>query len=269
MSLASCAGGVAKLNTGYCIPMVGLGTYKITGQQAVSAAVDAALQAGYRLFDTAKYLDLVLIHYPKADACENDDVRNPQNRMDAYMELEKLKDERKVRSVGVSNYEVKHIKEIENFGKMMPSVNQVEFHPHFTRNELREYCSTEGIFFQAYSSLARNHPDLMNEAKILEISEAHKCSPQLVLLVWALGLGVGIIPKSATPERVIDNFKVVNLKLTEQEINEISKLDRNKNYIRCDGWNVVNLKLTEQEINEISKLDRNKNYIRCDGWNVN
>lgn len=62
-------------------------------------------------------------------------------------------DEHKVRSIGVSNYEVKHIKEIQSFGKMMPSVNQVEFHPHFTRNELREYCKSEGIFFQVFLSI--------------------------------------------------------------------------------------------------------------------
>lgn len=66
----------------------------------------------------------------------------------------KFLDEHKIRSIGVSNYEVKHIKEIQNFGQMMPSVNQVEFHPHFTRNELRDYCKNEGIFFQV--SLAMN-----------------------------------------------------------------------------------------------------------------
>lgn len=57
-------------------------------------------------------------------------------------------DEHKVRSIGVSNYESKHIKEIKEYGKMMPSVNQVEFHPHFVRKELWDYCKSEGIFFQ-------------------------------------------------------------------------------------------------------------------------
>ncbi|KAL3982345.1 Aldo/keto reductase family protein [Acanthocheilonema viteae] len=295
MTFANCVGGTAKLNTGFSIPMVGLGTYKIVGQDAITMATDAALKAGYRLFDTAKYyvnepelgialqellpkynlrreevfittkfflaqtnnaeharkmvdeslrnlrteyLDLVLIHYPKANLSKNNDPRNPENRKDAYLELEKLKGEHKIRSIGVSNYEIKHIKEIQNFGQMMPSVNQVEFHPHFTRNELRDYCKREGIFFQAYSSLARNHPDLMSDSVIVETAKAHNSTSQLVLLAWALSLGIGIIPKSSNPERVIDNFKVVELKLTEEEIERITQLDRNKNYIRCDGWNV-------------------------------
>uniref|UniRef100_A0A915PIJ1 NADP-dependent oxidoreductase domain-containing protein n=1 Tax=Setaria digitata TaxID=48799 RepID=A0A915PIJ1_9BILA len=264
MALTNCVGGTAKLNSGFSIPMVGLGTYKIVGQDTVTAAVDAALKAGYRLFDTAKYylnerelgialrellpkynlkreeifittkfflseinndvhtrkmvdesltnlqteyLDLVLIHYPKPDTSKNDDPRNPESRKIAYLELEKLKDENKIRSVGVSNYEVKHIKEIQSFGRMMPSVNQVEFHPHFTRNELREYCKSMGIFFQAYSSLARNHPDLMGDSMIVKTAETHNSAPQLIVLAWALSLGVGVIPKSSNPERVINNFK--------------------------------------------------------------
>lgn len=295
MSKTSCTGGVAELNSGFCIPMIGLGTYKIDGQEAVTTAVDAALKAGYRLFDTAKYyrneyelgnaledllpkynlkrdeifittkfflaeannaehtrkmvdeslknlrteyLDLVLIHYPKADACKNDDPRNAQCRKDAYLELEQLKDEHKVRSIGVSNYEIRHIKEIQDYGKGRPSVNQVEFHPHFTRSELRRYCKSEGIFFQAYSSLARNHPDLMCDPKIIEIAATHNSAPELVLLAWAMSLGVGVIPKSSNPERVINNFKATVLELTNQEIEEISNLNRNKNYVRCEGWNV-------------------------------
>ncbi|VDK77578.1 unnamed protein product [Litomosoides sigmodontis] len=295
MNFANCAGGVAELNTGYSIPMVGLGTYKIVGQDAITVAVNSALKAGYRLFDTAKYyvnerelgialqellpkynlkredvfvttkfflaetnnaeharkmvdeslenlrteyLDLVLIHYPKADVCKNNDPRNSENRKDAYLELEKLKGEQKIRSVGVSNYEVKHIEEIQHFGQSMPSVNQVEFHPHFTRNELRDYCKNKGIFFQAYSSLARNHPDLMSDSVIVETAKAHGSTPQVVVLSWALSLGIGILPKSSNPKRVIDNFKAVDMKLTEEEVETITELNRNKNYIRCDGWNV-------------------------------
>uniref|UniRef100_A0A915CKN4 NADP-dependent oxidoreductase domain-containing protein n=1 Tax=Parascaris univalens TaxID=6257 RepID=A0A915CKN4_PARUN len=64
-------------------------------------------------------------------------------------------------------------------------------------------------------------------------------SENLVLLAWAHGIGVGIVPKSANPSRVVENFKVVELKLSQEELAEIGKLDRNKHYIRCDGWNVL------------------------------
>ncbi|KHN87996.1 Aldose reductase B [Toxocara canis] len=296
MSLATVAGGVAKLNTGLPFPLVGLGTYKVTGQETITAVVDAALKAGYRMFDTAKYyhnepelgnalqellpkyglkrediyittkffpaaannaefarkmvdeslrdlktsyIDLMLIHYPKAEACANDDPRNVVNRHDAYVELEKIKAEGKIRSVGVSNYEINHLEEIKQFGKMMPAVNQVEFHPHFTRQPLHDYCDKEGIFFQAFSSLARNHEDLIGDPVIVRVAEKHKTSPQLILLAWAHNIGVGIVPKSASPSRVIENFKVVDLKLSQEELDEISKLNRDKHYIRCEGWNVL------------------------------
>lgn len=284
-----------ELNTGYKMPMVGLGTYKITGEETVRAAVDAALKAGYLMFDTAKYyrnerdlgialeellpkynlkredifittkffpavdnnvehvrkmvkesleflktkyLDLVLIHYPKADASANDDPHNAKHRKDCYMELEKCKAESMIRSVGVSNYEANHIEEIKGYGKMMPAVNQVEFHPHFTRDQLRDYCKKEGIFFQAFSSLARQNPDLIQDPVVQKIAASHNSTPQMVLLAWALGIGVGIVPKSANPDRIVENFQVVNFKLSDEELQSISKLDRNKHYIRCEGWNV-------------------------------
>ncbi|VDN57425.1 unnamed protein product [Dracunculus medinensis] len=301
-------GGSVKLNTNYYLPMIGLGTYKITGQETITAAVDGALKSGYRMFDTAKYyknepelgnafmellpkyslerkdifittkffpavsnnrdfarkmvdeslqnlktdyLDLVLIHYPKANDSADDDPNNSINRKDAYLELEILKEESKVRSVGVSNYESRHIEEIKSYGKMMPAVNQVEFHPHFTRNELFQYCRTEGVFFQAlrffnsailitnfiisciaYSSLARHHPDLIGDPVIQKIAS-------LLLLAWPLAIGVGIVPKSQNPSRVMENIKAVEVRLSDEEVQEIMALNKDKNYIRCVGWLVL------------------------------
>ncbi|ETN68578.1 oxidoreductase, aldo/keto reductase family protein [Necator americanus] len=255
-------GGAAKLNTGFYIPLVGLGTYKITGDQ-VKPAVDAALSCGYRMFDTAKYyvnepelgtaleellpkynlkrsdiflttkffpdsndpaaaarklvmeslerlktdyIDMVLIHYPKASEVDEKDERNPLHRKLTYLELEKLKDEGMIRSVGVSNFESRHIEEIKNYGKMMPCANQVEYHPHFTRDELKEYCEKEGIFFQAFSSLARQQPELIEDPVVVALAKKHNTSVPLVLLSWALSQGVGIVPKSSTPQRIIDNL---------------------------------------------------------------
>ncbi|KAK6025044.1 glyoxal reductase family protein [Ostertagia ostertagi] len=202
--MSSVVGGTAKLNTGYDIPLLGLGTYKITGAE-VKPTVDRALAFGFRLFDTAKYyvnepelgaaleellpkhkltrgdifittkfhmnaddpaggarklvmeslerlrtsyVDMVMIHYPKAQRCNDKDENNKLHRKLSYLELEKLKNEGKIRSVGVSNYEIRHIEEIKEYSKMVPCANQVEIHPHFTREELRQYCKKEGIFMQ-------------------------------------------------------------------------------------------------------------------------
>ncbi|KAL6738481.1 hypothetical protein Aduo_012025 [Ancylostoma duodenale] len=291
----SVKGGAAKLNTGFYIPLVGLGTYKITGDQ-VKPAVDAALSCGYRMFDTAKYyvnelelgatleellpkyglkrediflttkfspdpndpaagarkhvmesleclktdyIDMMLIHYPKASELDDKDERNPLHRKLTYMELEKMKDEGLIRSVGVSNYESRHIEEIKAYGKLMPCANQVEYHPHFTRDELREYCKKEGVFFQAFSSLARYKPELIEDPAVVAMAKKHNASVPVLLLSWALSQGVGIVPKSATPQRIIDNFEVTNLMLDEDEIESLHKLNRDQNYIRCAGWLVT------------------------------
>ncbi|VDL70007.1 unnamed protein product [Nippostrongylus brasiliensis] len=257
-------GGAAELNTGYHIPLIGLGTYKITGEQ-VHPAVDAALDSGYRLFDTAKYyvnepelgaaleellpkyglsrsdiflttkffpdaeepavaarrlvmesleylktdyIDMVLIHYPKAQPLDEQDERNPLHRKLTYLELEKMKDEGMIRSVGVSNYESRHIEEIKSYGK-------------------------------AFSSLARNEPALVNDPVLVDIAKSHDTNVQMILLSWAFSQGVGIVPKSSTPHRIKDNMKVVDLKLDEDEIESLHKLDRNQHYIRCYGWRVL------------------------------
>ncbi|XGW27341.1 hypothetical protein V3C99_007720 [Haemonchus contortus] len=241
-SLQSARGGSAKLNTGFYIPLVGLGTYKVTAD-AVKPTVDAALSNGYRLFDSAKlynnepelgaalaellpkhnlsrsdvfittkiypekddtstavrllikeslenfktdYIDMVLIHYPKAISSDEKDEKNPLHRKLTYMELEKLKGEGKIRSVGVSNYEPRHLEEIKSYGKMMPCANQVEYHPHFTRNELREYCKKEGIFFQAFASLARQAPALVNDEVVVNLAKTRKTTVSVLLQLLKL-----------------------------------------------------------------------------------
>ncbi|VDK44395.1 unnamed protein product [Cylicostephanus goldi] len=202
-------------------------------------AVDAALAAGYRLFDTAKfyfneaelgqaleiclpnhnlrredvfittklypsgsnnflaeiestveeslhnlrtdYIDLVLIHFPKTKETKLDDPKNAIHRRNAYLALEKLKLSDKIHSVGVSNYEIRHLEEIKKYGQNMPAVNQVEYHPHFTRDELKDYCDNNGIFFQAYSSLARQNEDLLEHEIVSKLAEKYNTSAQVSL----------------------------------------------------------------------------------------
>lgn len=107
-------------------------------------------------------MDLILIHYPKHDTFADDSLENIVHRKDTWIALEKfprnsfwilfLKKykflESKVRSIGVSNYEINHIEEIKKYSSKVPAVNQVEYHPHFTRPELKKYCNKNGIFFQ-------------------------------------------------------------------------------------------------------------------------
>ncbi|RCN47892.1 glyoxal reductase domain protein [Ancylostoma caninum] len=121
----------------------------------------------------------------------------------------------------------------------MPCANQVEYHPHFTRDELKEYCKKEGIFFQAFSSLARQQPELVQDPAVVALAKKHNASVPLLLLSWALSQGVGIVPKSATPQRIINNLEATNLTLDKDEIESLHKLNRDQHYIRCYGWLVA------------------------------
>uniref|UniRef100_A0A1I8BZ91 Aldo_ket_red domain-containing protein n=1 Tax=Meloidogyne hapla TaxID=6305 RepID=A0A1I8BZ91_MELHA len=199
-------GDTFKLLDGYEIPLIGLGTYALWNQTDVDRAVDAALEAGYRLFDTANfynnekelgnsfkkllpkynlkrenifittkaniqspnveenarkmvqhsldslqcgYIDLQLIHYPKDWGTSDKNSENGNHRMRIYRVFEEYKDSGHIRSIGVSNFEGRHIDELWDNVKYRPVVNQCEFHPHLTRPELVEYCRDKGIFFQA------------------------------------------------------------------------------------------------------------------------
>uniref|UniRef100_A0A914WV69 NADP-dependent oxidoreductase domain-containing protein n=1 Tax=Plectus sambesii TaxID=2011161 RepID=A0A914WV69_9BILA len=291
-------GGSNTLNSGYDIPMIGIGTYLIKEQSAVNTAIDTALTAGYRLIDTAKryqnekeignalkeclpkhhlsrsdlfittkvplkldnntlatrkdveeslkllqstYLDLVLVHFPRSwmEGATNDSLNNAGSRREAYLELEQLKLEGKVRSIGISSFESRHIEELKKYATIAPAVNQCEFHPHLTRNELREYCKKENIFFQAFTSLGRQEPALIEDPVVVGLAKKHRTSVNIVLLAFALSQGVGIVPKSANPTRIRENICAVNVQLSDQEIAQLTALDKNKNYTHCDGWNVL------------------------------
>ena len=90
--------------------------------------------------------------------------------------------------------------------------------------EMQENCD----FFQAYTSLGRNRPELINDPVVVELAKKHNVSVNLVLLAYALVQGIGILPKSVTPSRIRENIQVVNVKLTNEEIAKLTALDRNQ-----------------------------------------
>uniref|UniRef100_A0A914NH35 NADP-dependent oxidoreductase domain-containing protein n=1 Tax=Meloidogyne incognita TaxID=6306 RepID=A0A914NH35_MELIC len=115
-----------------------------------------------------------------------------------------------------------------------PSVNQIEFHPHFRRNDIREFCKNEGIhlqvflkdncktkIFKAFSPMARQQPELLNDPVVKRITEEHKTTPQKVLLSFAISQGIGVVPKSSNPEWICSNFDSLDLKLTVKDLDEL------------------------------------------------
>jgi len=186
------------------------------------------------------YIDLYLMHYPAPNppVVEAKKSTNQDLRRETWLEMEKIKEEGLVRAIGVSNFEIRHLQEMKNYAKITPAVNQCEFHPHMQRRSLVDCCTQAGIHFQAFTSLGRNDPDLMEEPILVEIAKAHNVPVSQVLLAWPLQLGMSIFPKSANPDRIRSNFEARNLVLTDDEMKRISTLEKNKSHTTRTPWEV-------------------------------
>lgn len=161
------------------------------------------------------YLDLYLIHWP---------VKGKY--IDTWKALEKLYKDGRVRAIGVSNFHVHHLEDLLAHAEIKPMVNQVEYHPHLTQEELQVFCKKEGIQLEAWSPLKQG--ELLTEPTIVKIAEKHKKSPAQIILRWDLQNEVVTIPKSIKENRIIENASIFDFELTTEEMKEISSLNKNE-----------------------------------------
>jgi diketogulonate reductase-like aldo/keto reductase len=165
-----------------------------------------------------EYLDLYLIHWP-----------TPRN--DKYVEtfkaLEKLYEDGKVRAIGVSNFTIPHLERILSECSVKPVVNQVELHPYFSQPELRNFCSENEIYVEAWGPLMQGG-EALNDEVIAKIAEQHGKTPAQVILRWHLQNGVIAIPKSTTPSRIEENFQVFDFELSSEEMQQMDSLNQNR-----------------------------------------
>lgn len=178
------------------------------GYDSTLKAFDASMQ---RL--GTDYLDLYLIHWPV-----------PAN--DAYVDTFKafahLRDQGRIRSIGVSNFEPEHLRKLIDATGIVPAVNQIELHPRLQQHELRELHAQLGIATEAWSPLGQG--SLLTNPAVTAVAEAHGKTSAQVLIRWHIQLGNIVIPKSVTPERIVSNFDVFDFELSEQEMASISSL---------------------------------------------
>lgn len=159
------------------------------------------------------YIDLYLIHWPASD-----------RRLEAWRGLEQIYRSGRTKAVGVSNYDVGHIKEILENSTLVLAVNQIQLNPFVYQEqaEVLEFCKLHGIVIEAYSPLARGRQ--MDNKVIAAIAENHKKSNAQVMLRWAIQHGTVPIPKSATPERIKENFEVFDFELSHDEMAKLDNL---------------------------------------------
>ncbi|GIN63356.1 glyoxal reductase [Robertmurraya siralis] len=161
------------------------------------------------------YLDLYLIHWP---------VKGKY--VDTWRALEKIYKEGKVRAIGVSNFNVHHLEDILAVCEVKPAVNQVEYHPHLTQEEVRAYCEREKIQLEAWSPLKKGQ--LLNDPTIVEIANKYNKNSAQVILRWDLQNHVVTIPKSITESRIVDNANIFDFTLAEEDMQRISGLNINE-----------------------------------------
>jgi diketogulonate reductase-like aldo/keto reductase len=257
-----------KLNNDTEMPALGIGTWEITGQTAKEAVLQA-LQCGYRLIDTAKiygnerqvgeaikesqidrsdifvttkiwnsdhgdvqtafnkslelldvdYIDLYLIHWPPAEGVH----------LGTWQIMNDLMLSGKIRTVGVSNYNIQQLEELIDKSGITPSVNQIPISPFSVNTrffqishnrELIKYCNEKGIVVEAYSPLTRG-AELKNPA-LLEIAQKYEKTTAQILIRWSLQRGFIVIPKSQNKERIEENFDVFNFNIDDEDMKKLN-----------------------------------------------
>jgi diketogulonate reductase-like aldo/keto reductase len=160
------------------------------------------------------YIDLMLLHFPVTILRKN-----------SWKALEQLKREGLIKSIGVSNYTIKHLEDMKNYATEMPVVNQVELHVFLQQPELIDYCKKEQIVVEAYSPLA--HASVVDHPEILKLATKYNKSYAQIMLRFLIQLGLVVIPKSINPLRIKENFDVLDFELSTKDMNDLKKLDRN------------------------------------------
>src|SRR3989344_8349658 len=166
------------------------------------------------------YLDLLLIHWPNRNISMEESFK-------AFKTLHK---QGKVKSIGVSNFTINHLKKAIKVSSLPISVNQVEFNPYLNQDELLKFCKKNNIVITAYCPLSRGN--LLEDPVLKEIAEIHKKTPAQITLRWIIQKEMIAIPKSRNESRIKENMEIFNFKLTDEEITKINKL--NKDLRNCN-----------------------------------
>ncbi|WP_436966050.1 aldo/keto reductase [Staphylococcus shinii] len=163
------------------------------------------------------YLDLYLIHWPGT---------NESLMLETWEGMEVLYNEGKVKNIGVSNFTIEQLELLEAKTTIKPVINQVEFHPYFTQESLRNYLASASIQMESWSPLM--NAEILTDETINAIADETGKSPAQIVIRWNIEHGVVTIPKSVTPHRIEENINVFDFSLTEAQINRIDALNQDK-----------------------------------------
>jgi diketogulonate reductase-like aldo/keto reductase len=253
------------LRDGRAIPQLGFGVFQIPPGEDTQAAVEAALAAGYRHVDTAAVyrneadvgaairasglapgsvwvttklanadqgaatarrafeaslerlgldaVDLYLLHWPH------------ERRVESWRVLEQLHAEGLARSIGISNFLVRHLHELFARASVPPVVNQIELSPFLyrSREDTLRRCAEEGIVVEAYSPLTKGRR--LDDTTVASIAAHVGRTPAQVLIRWSLQKGFVVLPRSSNAARIAENAAVFDFTLDDAQIGALDALD--------------------------------------------
>ncbi len=178
------------------------------GYESTLAAVDASLE---KL--GMDYIDLYLVHWPK-----------PEHTRETWRAMEEIQATGKARAIGVSNYLTHHLDQLLEHATVLPSINQIQFHPHLQSPDLVDYCQGRGIVLEAWGPLKQGQ--IIDDPELSNIAATHGVTVPQVVLRWMLQRGVVAIPKSVTPSRIATNADLYEFELSTDEMAVINAMDR-------------------------------------------
>ena len=258
-----------KLNNGFEMPMAGIGVFTFTPKEA-QIAIENALKDGVRLIDTANayqnekatgraiknscidrkeiflvtklwpsvyesetavddtlkrldtdYIDLLFLHQPT------------DNWKSGYRNIEKAVKEGKVRSIGLSNFDVLSNElyvEAINFAEIKPQIVQVEAHPYFPQSELKKILAETSMGLMAWYPLGHGDKSLIEEQIFTDLAKKYGKTNAQIILRWHIQSGNVVIPGSRNPKHIKENFDIFDFELTSEEMAEIAKINKNVRY---------------------------------------
>lgn len=254
------------LNNGVKMPMAGIGTFLLTPDEAEASCI-SALRNGYRLIDTAnayvnekavgramkksglqreeifletklwpsfyeqadavdktlarldtEYIDLLLIHQPAG------------NYVAGYRQMEAAYKAGKVRAIGLSNFNKEQIEEILSLCEVKPTVLQTELHPYHQEVALKAFLQENGMVAQAWYPLGHGDKALLEEPLFAALGKKYSKAPAQIILRWHMQDGNIVIPGSKNPDHIKANFDLFDFALTDGEMEEVAKLNKNVRY---------------------------------------
>jgi 2,5-diketo-D-gluconate reductase A len=203
---------------------------RASGVDRAEVFITSKLNNGYHRPDDARrafettltelgfdYVDLFLIHWPLPTLYSGDFVST-------WKVLEEFHADGRAHSIGVSNFQVEHLRRLAVDADVVPSVNQIELHPYLLNEEVRTYDETYHIATEAWSPIAQGA--VLHDPVITAIAKKVEKSPAQVVLRWHIQLGNIVFPKSVTPARIKENFELFDFELEPEDVVRITSLDR-------------------------------------------